>query len=109
MVKKFVRVKGDVNISHADQEVDGLTFRVQFKHGIDHIMLIAGEEADINNYITAHGCTEIDRSTIKALYDETFPNKSLPCEACGGTGTRTIPDYDVTTEEGKVEERAKKQ
>ena len=108
MVKKFVRVKGDINISHNDQEIDGLTFRVQFKHGIDHIMLITGEDADINKYITAHGCTVVDRSEIKALYDETFPNKSVQCEACGGTGTRTIPEYDVTKEEDDVEERIKK-
>ena len=107
MVKKFVRVKGDVNISHNDQEIDGLTFRVQFKHGIDHIMLITGEEAAITKYITAHGCTVVDRSEIKALYDETFPDKSVPCETCGGTGVRTISDYDVTKEEDNVKQRIK--
>lgn len=107
MVKKFVRVKGAVSISHDDQEKFGLTFRVQFKHGVDNIMLINGEEADINKYIADHDCLEIDRSTIKGLYDDTFPSKTVQCEHCNGTGNRTIPEYDVDKEEADVKEATK--
>lgn len=95
MVKQFVRVSGDVNISHMEQEVDGLSFRVQFKHAGGIIMLIDGTVESIDKYVAAHGCTKIDKAGIKALYDETFPNKTLSCEACGGTGNRTISEYDV--------------
>ena len=107
MVKKFVRVKGDVEISHDDQEIDGLTFRVQFEHGADHIMLIAGEAADIAKYVAAHGCIVLDRAMIKTLYDETFPNKTITCNSCGGTGTRTIKEYAVDKEESDLKDRTK--
>ena len=103
MVKKFVKVES-VEISHEDQEVKGLKFRVQFKHNGKTVMLITGAKAAVDKYVVDHQCIELVRDEIKSLYDDTFSSKEELCSFCGGTGIKRIPEYNVSNEEAKLTE-----
>ena len=112
-IKKYLENRDTTRgvITHEDQEVHGLRFRV-VSHNKDwsaEQILVIGEEIEINAYITRNPTVrEISRTELGTILNREWGNMpELVCDTCGGTGKVPNPFRIEEINKIRLEEEAK--
>ena len=96
---KYIKINNPKRwyISHDDQEIDNLKFKVMVSNNNNVIVRVKGEIDKIQGYVTRFGADaiELTKAESKVEYDTKHSSKTVTCTMCNGTGTMTIPEWEV--------------
>lgn len=97
--KRFVELKNPRRgfISHDDQNIYGLRFRVFYQDNNVAYYIVKGEDNEIDDYMSRFGpdIKELSDTEMQSNMDIKAPEKDIPCDMCDGTGIMNIPRFDL--------------